>query len=91
VHPNAVAESGVDARLRFVNVPAAQGNQSNRKRTCILLGEIMAGLSHEPTASVNPERERAVYENVGHRWISHELGESTKRSGARSPRRQSGR
>jgi hypothetical protein len=91
VHPNAIAESGVDARLRLVNVPTAQGNQSNRKLTCILLGEIMAGLRHEPSATVNPKRARSVYEDVGHRWISHELRESTKRSGARSPRRQSGR
>lgn len=88
MHSNAVAKSGVDARLRFVDMPTAQGNQSNRKLPCILLGEVPARLPHEPGAAVNPQRARPVYEDVGHRWISHELRESTKRSGARSLRRQ---
>jgi hypothetical protein len=55
VHTNSVVQPNIDARRRFVNVPAAERDQPHRKIPESALAAVPFGDLPEPSAVIDPE------------------------------------
>ncbi len=71
VHPDAVAEPGVDERAGLIHMSSPRGDEPDGKVARLWLGDRHVGAQQSP-AAVDPHGTAAVDEHVGHARISHE-------------------
>ena len=65
MHPDSVMDAGVDAGVRFINVPPTQRYQANSEFAQFRFDKADGRLPFETSASVSPDFPAAVDEDVG--------------------------
>ena len=93
MHPDSVVDAGVDAGIRFINVPPAQRYQANSELAQFRFNKADRRLPFETSASVSPDFPPAVDEDVGDSGIGEqrmELPEVCTASSTGGRRRCSG-
>jgi hypothetical protein len=84
VHADAITESGIDHRVRFIHVPSARRDESHGEIASVEFGE-HDGRAHEPGTAIDPHRAAAVDEDIRDPRVGDERREHAEVVPRRAP------